>query len=106
MILAYRCAYCSQWNPSLKPRPQLAISYNNTFVQQNNHITSSETIEEITDEICAKYDSDTNESEHSEQKDLKSKIYILLQSISFSMFISLNIFRPRQSKFKKSRSYN
>lgn len=76
-ILAYRCAYCSQWNPSLKPRPQLAISYDNTSVQQNGRITSSETIEDITDEMFIKSDSDTNESEYSEQKNFKSMIYIL-----------------------------
>lgn len=66
-ILAYRCAYCSQWNPSLKPKPQLAISYDNNAIMQNGCITSTETIEEITDEI-SKNDSDTNESEHSERK--------------------------------------
>lgn len=67
MILAYRCAYCSQWNPSLKPRPQLAISYDNNALTQNGCVTSTETIEEINDEI-SKSDSDTNESEHSEHK--------------------------------------
>ncbi|KAL5242183.1 hypothetical protein ACI65C_009593 [Semiaphis heraclei] len=66
-FLAYRCAYCSQWNPSLRPKPQLAISYDNNAIMQNGCITSSETIEEITDEI-SKSDSDTNESEHSEHK--------------------------------------
>lgn len=74
LFLAYRCAYCSQWNPSLKPRPQLAISYDNILVQQNGRLTSTETIEEVTDEISAKSDSDTNESEHSEQKELTSKV--------------------------------
>lgn len=69
MILAYRCAYCSQWNPSLKPRPQLAISYDNNAITQNSCVTSTETIEEITDEI-SKSDSDTNESENSEHKHL------------------------------------
>jgi len=67
LILAYRCAYCSQWNPSLKPRPQLAISYDNNAITQNGCVTSTETIEEITDEI-SKSDSDTNESENSEHK--------------------------------------
>ncbi|XP_003247362.1 endoplasmic reticulum junction formation protein lunapark [Acyrthosiphon pisum] len=66
-FLAYRCAYCSQWNPSLKPRPQLAISYDNNALTQNGCVTSTESIEEITDEI-SKSDSDTNESEHSEHK--------------------------------------
>ncbi|XP_060854834.1 endoplasmic reticulum junction formation protein lunapark [Rhopalosiphum padi] len=68
-FLAYRCAYCSQWNPSLKPRPQLAISYNNNALTQNGYVASTETIEEITDEM-SKTDSDTNDSEHSEHKDL------------------------------------
>lgn len=68
-FLAYRCAYCSQWNPSLKPRPQLAISYVNNALTQNGCVRSSETIEEITDEL-SKTDSDTNESENSEHKDL------------------------------------
>lgn len=65
MILAYRCAYCSQWNPSLKPRPQLAITYTNNESMQNQ---SSEIIEEIVDEISLKNDSDTIKSENSEQK--------------------------------------
>ncbi|VVC30540.1 Hypothetical protein CINCED_3A007007 [Cinara cedri] len=43
--LTYRCAYCFQWNPSLKPRPQSAISYNNTIAQNG-----SVTIEEVTDQ--------------------------------------------------------
>lgn len=43
----------------------------------NNHGASTETIEEITDEMSIKNDSDTNESEHSEQKDsfMTSKVY-------------------------------
>lgn len=64
MVLAYRCAYCSQWNPSPKPKPQLAIGYNNSLTQ-NGHFTSSETIEDITDEVSVKSD-----LEHTEQKDL------------------------------------
>lgn len=77
LTLAYRCAYCSQWNPSLKPKPQLAISYENKAITHNGHVISSETIEEITYETSLKNDnSDTNGSEHSEQKDLvTSKIY-------------------------------
>jgi len=69
--LAYRCAYCSQWNPSLKPRPQLAISYDKIALTQDNcvTVTSTETIEEITDEVSLKTDLDTNESDSSEPKD-------------------------------------
>ncbi|XP_050429856.1 endoplasmic reticulum junction formation protein lunapark-A isoform X2 [Adelges cooleyi] len=50
--LAYRCAYCSQWNPSLKPRPampQLAINYNDRQIMHDTQPVSSETIEDITD---------------------------------------------------------
>lgn len=63
IFLAYRCAYCSQWNPSPKPKPQLAIGYDNNSLTQNGRIIS-ESIEDITDEISLKSD-----SEH-EQKDL------------------------------------
>lgn len=69
MISAYRCAYCSQWNPSLKAKPQLAISYGNSGLTQNNRVKSTETIEEIIDETSLKNESDSNESEHSEPKD-------------------------------------
>ncbi|VVC41631.1 Lunapark domain [Cinara cedri] len=66
--LAYRCAYCSQWNPSLKPRPQLAISYDNKAITQNGYVTSSETIEEITDQLSLKCgDLNTNGNVNSEQ---------------------------------------
>lgn len=77
MISAYRCAYCSQWNPSLKTRPQLAISYDQSGSMQNNRMASTETIQEITDEMPLRNDSDTNESEHSEPKDnlIIGKIY-------------------------------
>ncbi|XP_025424552.1 endoplasmic reticulum junction formation protein lunapark isoform X2 [Sipha flava] len=71
--LAYRCAYCSQWNPSLKVKPQLAISYESSVPTQNGRLTSTETIEEITDDISLKSDSDTNESENSEQKVIITK---------------------------------
>jgi len=55
-FLAYRCAYCSQWNPSLKPKPQLAIGYdNNSASTPNGHITSTER---------------NSENEHSTQKNL------------------------------------
>ncbi|XP_050531772.1 endoplasmic reticulum junction formation protein lunapark isoform X2 [Daktulosphaira vitifoliae] len=60
--LAYRCAYCSQWNPSLKPRPalsQFAISYDKKDLTNNSQSDNSETIEEITSE----------ENSKSEQKD-------------------------------------
>lgn len=90
MILAYRCAYCSQWNPSLKPRPQLAIGYaNNAVLEPQSHITSTETIEEITDDVSLKSGSDTNESDKSEQKDelLTSKINRSIATIfMFSVF--------------------
>lgn len=82
MVLAYRCAYCSQWNPSLKIKPQLAISYDNNEPIQNNILSlqssslvqqsdRSETIEDITDEVTIK-----SEIEHSDKKDLLiGKIY-------------------------------
>lgn len=81
MVLAYRCAYCSQWNPSLKIKPQLAISYDHTESIQNNLLSlqsssiiqpsdRSETIEDITDEVSIKNDSDKSEIEHSDNKDL------------------------------------
>lgn len=77
MISAYRCAYCSQWNPSLKARPQLAISYDQSGSTQNNCMRSTETIQEITDEMSLRNNSDTNESEHLEPKDnlITGKIY-------------------------------
>lgn len=71
MILAYRCAYCSQWNPSLKPKPQLAIGFdNNSASTPNGLVTSTETIEEITDDMSLKSDSEHSENTHSEQKKL------------------------------------
>lgn len=42
------------------------------MLTQNGQITSTETIEEIIDEISLISDSETNENEHSEQKDLIS----------------------------------
>ncbi|XP_050531776.1 endoplasmic reticulum junction formation protein lunapark isoform X5 [Daktulosphaira vitifoliae] len=64
--LAYRCAYCSQWNPSLKPRPalsQFAISYDKKDLTNNSQSDNSETIEEITSE----------ENSKSEQKGFKNE---------------------------------
>lgn len=77
MVLAYRCAYCSQWNPALKPRPQLAISYDKNELTHNNRSSSTETIEDISDEVSLKNHSD-NKNENSDPKDnlLTSKIDI------------------------------
>lgn len=44
-------------------------------------MTSTETIEEITDNISSKTHSDPNKSEHSEQKDLSGKIYKIHNSL-------------------------